>query len=148
MANVLRTASILALVDDDAFSANLLTRALMAAGAPEVAWLGDADQSMVHLDQLLTSGDDHRGGMIIVDLKASSSATRNFIAAIAQLASDADVAVIAMVPSDDRPTRSALFVAGASGVFVRHADRDAYRRQAAEIISFWMRAQRPIAVGM
>ena len=44
--------------------------------------------------------------------------------------------------------RQALHDAGASAVFFRQADLDAYRHEAAAIVSFWARHQRLDAVGM
>ncbi|MEO5807768.1 hypothetical protein [Devosia sp.] len=142
------TALGLALIDDDAFSAQLLTRMLLAAGAPQVTWLGGRDDGKAKLDDLLATPGATSGTMLIVDLKASSLATQEFVASIAAAAGDLDLPIVAMAQADDRETRSALYRAGAAGVFVRHADRDAYRLQAAEIVSFWARIRRPAAVGM
>jgi hypothetical protein len=53
-----------------------------------------------------------------------------------------------MVPPASQSQVDALREAGAASVFIRHAELDAYRREAASIISFWARNQRLDAVGM
>ncbi len=50
-------------------------------------------------------------------------------------------------PDLERETREALSVAGADAVFERQADIDSYRREAAAIVSFWVRNQHLDAVG-
>ena len=52
-----------------------------------------------------------------------------------------------MAPTLDRTTRENLLDAGADAVFERHAELQAYRAEAAAIVSFWVRNQRLDAVG-
>ena len=52
-----------------------------------------------------------------------------------------------MSPTLDRETRNGLLDAGASAVFERHGELNAYRREAANIVGFWVRSQRLDAVG-
>jgi CheY-like chemotaxis protein len=128
----------IALVDDDYHSARLLTRALEACGAPSVGRLPDVDRAVDELAQMAVP--DGGRFMAVVDLKAHSEATRDFIARLKALAPD--VVVVAMAPSLDRDTRGALLGAGAAAVFERHADLVLYRREAASIVDFWARRTR------
>lgn len=134
-----------ALVDDDPHSAHLLRRMLVAHGSPDVECYGDADASRLMLAEVLADPTANWPGLIVVDLKAHSGATREFVDAIHPLARQKGVPVVAMVPAHDG---EALQPAGAAAMFLRHADIDAYRREAASIVSFWVRLQRPDAVGM
>jgi DNA-binding NarL/FixJ family response regulator len=138
----------LALVDDDQHSAHLLTRMLLAHGSPEVQWLGGALDGRLALAKVLNNPAADWPSLLIVDLKAHSSASLEFVSSIQSLARQKGVPVVVMAPPLDREGREALHDAGASGVFFRHADRDAYRREAAGIVSFWARNQRLDAVGM
>ena len=58
------------------------------------------------------------------------------------------VPLAVMTQTTDRAGRQALHDAGASAVFFRQADLDAYRHEAAAMVSFWARHQRLDAVGM
>jgi CheY-like chemotaxis protein len=138
----------LALVDDDQHSAHLLTRMLLAHGSPDVQWLGGAMEGRLALARVLGNPAADWPSLLIVDLKAHSSASLEFVASIKALVCQKGVPVVAMTPPLDREARDAFYEAGASGVFFRHADRDAYRREAAGIVSFWARSQRLDAVGM
>jgi DNA-binding response OmpR family regulator len=137
-----------ALVDDDEHSARLLTRMLVAHGSPEVQWYGDAHDGRLLLASVLANPAADWPGLLIVDLKAHSGANVEFIASIQSLARQKGVPVVAMVAPLDREGRQALLEAGASAVFFRQAQLDAYRREAAGIVSFWARSQRLDAVGM
>ena len=132
------------LVDDDFHSARLLTRMLVAHGGPHVDRFSDphsALESLAAVDVLPGAAQT----MVVVDLKASSTATQDFIV---RLKHDAPALVIvAMSPRLDRETRNRLLDAGAAAVFERHGDLDAYRREAANIVGFWVRSQRLDAVG-
>ena len=75
--------------------------------------------------------------LAVVDLKSSSTATRDFIARLKTRAPS--LLVVAMATSLDRETRGALIEAGAAAVFERHSDIDLYRREAASIVDFWAR---------
>jgi len=137
-----------ALVDDDEHSAHLLTRMMLAHGSPDVRWYGGAEDGRRMLAGVLADPHADWPGLLIVDLKAHSGANLEFVASIQSLARQKGVPVVVMSPPLDRHGRAALHEAGASAVFFRHAERDAYRREAAGIVSFWARSQRLDAVGM
>lgn len=138
----------LALVDDDAHSARLLTRMLLAHGSPRIADFASAADAVARLLPALSQGSRAWPSMIIVDLKAHSAANLEFVAALAPVIGKLDIPVVVMAQSAERPAAAALHEAGAAAVFTRHADREAYRREAANIVSFWARCQRLDAVGM
>lgn len=138
----------LALVDDDPHSAHLLTRMLLAHGSPAICHYGGAADGRVLLADVLANPAVEWPSLLIVDLKAHSHANLEFVASIKSLANQKGLPVVVMAPPLDRHGREALLEAGASGVFFRHAERDAYRREAASIVSFWARSQRLDAVGM
>ena len=137
-----------ALIDDDQHSAHLLKRMLIAHGSPDVHWYGDATDGMARLQSVLGNVAANWPGLLIVDLKAHSDANVEFVSAIQHLARQRGVPVVVMAPPLDRQDRQALEEAGASAVFFRQAELDAYRREAAGIVSFWARTQRLDAVGM
>jgi CheY-like chemotaxis protein len=137
----------LMLVDDDAHSARLLTRMLLAHGAPSIQWVEDSANGLSQIKGLLAEPGKHLPGLVIVDLKASSTAASEFIAEIAGLERFRSLVIAAMAPNLDRTTRDSLLDAGADAVFERHADLQAYRAEAAAIVSFWVRNQRLDAVG-
>jgi CheY-like chemotaxis protein len=138
----------IALVDDDAHSARLLTRMLLAHGSPRIADFADAADAMARLAPVLSAGQRVWPSMIIVDLKAHSAANLEFVSALAPIVDKLDIPVVVMAQSAEQPATAALHEAGAAAVFTRHADREAYRREAAKIVSFWARCQRLDAVGM
>lgn len=140
--------SYLALVDDDQHSAHLLTRMLLAHGSPCVQHYGGAVDGRLVLTSVLSGPAAEWPSLLIVDLKAHSGANLEFVSSIQSLARQKDLAVVVMTSPLDRPAREALLQAGASAVFFRHAELDAYRREAAGIVSFWARSQRLDAVGM
>ena len=133
----------ISLVDDDFHSARLMTRMLLAHGGPEVEHLPDAASAITELAARMNPADGPF--FVIVDLKATSTATREFIAQLKQKAPQ--LLVIAMARTLDRAVRDDLIEAGAAAVFERHADLNLYRREAASIIAFWVRGQRLDAVG-
>jgi CheY-like chemotaxis protein len=137
----------LMLVDDDPHSARLLTRMLLAHGAPSLQWIESSAEALSQIKTLLAGHGSHLPGLVIVDLKSSSTAGREFIAEIAALERSRSLVIAAMAPSLDRDVREALLDAGADAVFERHADLPAYRAEAAAIVSFWVRNQRLDAVG-
>lgn len=137
-----------ALVDDDQHSAHLLTRMLLAHGAPDIEWYGGALDGQRKLSGVLADPFANWPSLLIVDLKAHSLANLEFVTSIQSLTRQKGVSVLVMAPPLDRVGREALHEAGASAVFFRHADLDAYRREAAGIVSFWARSQRLDAVGM
>lgn len=137
----------LMLVDDDAHSARLLTRMLLAHGAPSIQWVEDSTQGLSQIKGLLAEPGKHLPGLVIVDLKSSSTAASEFIAEVAGLERSRSLVIAAMAPNLDRATRDSLLNAGADAVFERHADLQAYRAEAAAIVSFWVRNQHLDAVG-
>ena len=141
-------APFLALIDDDQHSAHLLTRMLIAHGSPDVQHYGDAEYGMARLHAVLGDFDANWPSLVIVDLKAHSGANLDFVSATQRLARQKGVPMVVMAPMLDREGRQALLDAGASAVFFRQAELDAYRREAAGIVSFWARNQRLDAVGM
>ena len=137
----------LMLVDDDAHSARLLTRMLLAHGAPSIEWIDSSSAGLSQIKDLLSEAGKHLPGLVIVDLKSSSTAASEFIAQIAALERSRSLVIVAMAPTLDRATRENLLDAGADAVFERHAELQAYRTEAAAIVSFWVRNQRLDAVG-
>ena len=138
-----------ALIDDDQYSAHLLTRMLLAHGSPDIHWYGNASDGLARLQAVLGDVAAHWPGLLIVDLKSHSDANLEFVSSIRQFMRQKGVPIVVMVPTTlDREARQALHDAGASAVFFRHAELDAYRREAAGIVSFWARSQRLDAVGM
>jgi len=137
----------IALIDDDDHSSRLLGRALLAAGAPSVAWVGDADNGVERLGALVAQGQA-LPDLVVVDLKRSSTATLQFIRDAADIRARTGLMMAAMAISGERSLRDQFLAAGAVAVFVRHADREAYREEAAGIVGFWAKAREPQAIGM
>ncbi|MBK8086153.1 MAG: response regulator [Devosia sp.] len=137
----------MALVDDDSHSARLMIRMLLAHGAPSVSWLDTELSGAAQIGALL---DDERAalpGLVIVDLKSSSTATHDFIARLRGMRDGHTLLIAAMAPSLEKEVRDRLIEAGADAVFERHSEVTAYRREAAAIVSFWVRNQHLEAVG-
>jgi DNA-binding NtrC family response regulator len=139
--NALRQPAI-ALVDDDFHSARLMMRMLAAHGGPDVERMADPDLA---LETLACYATMPSAPMVVVDLKSSSSATHDFILKLKHQAPG--IVAVAMAPSLDRNVRNGLLDAGAAAVFERHGELNAYRREAANIVGFWVRNQRLDAVG-
>jgi DNA-binding response OmpR family regulator len=137
----------MALVDDDSHSARLMIRMLLAHGAPSVSWLDSEAMATAELGQLLNDPGATLPGLVIVDLKSSSTATADFIAMLRRMKDGPALLIAAMSPTLDREVREVLLDAGADAVFERQANIDFYRREAAAIVSFWVRNQRLEAVG-
>jgi CheY-like chemotaxis protein len=135
----------IALVDDDYHSARLMTRMLEAHGGPQVNRLPDPERAVETLAEGYETPPVAGQCMAVIDLKSSSTATRDFVARLKHRAPQ--LLVVAMAPSLDRDVRNELLDAGASAVFERHSDIAAYRREAANIVAFWVRNQRLDAVG-
>ena len=141
-------ASFAALIDDDEHSSHLLTRTLVDQGAHGIQYYGDAISSLARLQVVLKDPTAAWPALIIVDLKAHSDANLEFLGVIRQLTRQSGVPVVVLAPQHGEQHRQALLNGGAAEVFVRHADRDAYRAVAADIVEFWALARRPEAVGM
>jgi CheY-like chemotaxis protein len=137
----------MALVDDDSHSARLMIRMLLAHGAPSVSWLNGESLATAEIHRLLEDDRAVTPGLVVVDLKASSSATLDFIAKLRGMRDGDTLLIAAIAPTLDREPREALLSAGADAVFERHADINSYRREAAAIVSFWVRNQHLDAVG-
>lgn len=128
------------LVDDHIHSARLLSRTLRDAANPaQVVWLGDARRAKRTLNTIFAERPEQTPDMLIVDIKAHSTATQDFISEIRDVAEKAGVPIAAIAPSLDAPARNALITAGANGVFERHHDLDTYRREMAHLTTFWVR---------
>jgi len=138
----------IALIDDDGHSAHLLTRMLRAHGAPEVKHFDTVQAGESFLATVLADVNSEWPGTVIVDLKAHSGANLEFVARNQALLRQKGVPLAVMTQTTDRAGRQVLHDAGASAVFFRQAELDAYRREAAAIVSFWARNQRLDAVGM
>ena len=128
----------IALVDDDYHSARLMTRMLEAGGASHVSLMADLERAVDQLSEMAR----HPGSefLAVVDLKSSSSATRDFIERLKGRAPGLTIVAVAL--SLDREVRTTLLDAGAAAVFERHSDIELYRREAACIVDFWARSQR------
>ena len=137
----------MALVDDDSHSARLMIRMLLAHGAPSVSWLDGEELASAELGKLLDDKIALLPGLVIVDLKSSSTATAGFIRKLRAMSDGQALLIAAMAPTLDREVREVLLEAGADAVLERQADIDFYRREAAAIVSFWVRSQRLEAVG-
>ncbi|MBL8596192.1 MAG: hypothetical protein J0I48_11685 [Devosia sp.] len=135
----------IALIDDDYHSARLMTRMLEAHGGPQVSRLPDPEQAVEALADSAVTPMVAGQYMAVVDLKSSSTATRDFVARLKQRVPE--LLVVAMAATLDREVRNELLEAGASAVFERHSDITLYRREAASIVAFWVRNQRLDAVG-
>jgi hypothetical protein len=120
---------------------------LLAHGAPSIQWVESSAEGLSQIKGLLSDPGKQLPGLVIVDLKSNSTAASEFIAAIAALERSRSLVIAAMAPSLDRTTRDSLLDAGADAVFERHADLQAYRAEAAAIVSFWVRNQHLDAVG-
>ncbi len=138
----------IAILDDDAHSAHLLTRMLLANGAPAVRILGGPGAGEAALAAILADVSAEWPALLVVDFKAHSGANLEFLHRSHAFLRQKGVPIAVMVPPTDRLGRETLHDAGASAVFFRQAELDAYRREAAAIVDFWARYQRLDAVGM
>jgi len=137
----------MALVDDDSHSARLMIRMLLAHGAPSVSWLNGEALATAELGKLLDDDTAALPGLVIVDLKSSSTATRDYVAKLRAMRDGRSLLIAAIAPSLEREVRDVLLDAGADAVFERQADINSFRREAAAIVSFWVRNQHLDAVG-
>lgn len=136
----------LVLIDDDPQSARLATRMLLAHGAPSIEVVDGAGAGEEKLAAMLGDTESQLPGMVIVDLKSTDA--RGFIERVRALPRGGELLLVAMSPAGgDGAGRDGLVAAGASAVFSRHADNDAYRREAANVVSFWVRNQHLKAIG-
>jgi DNA-binding response OmpR family regulator len=140
--------SFIGLIDDDQHSAYLFTRMLTANDGPSVRHYGDGGEGMAALVQDLSEPDRAWPDVLVVDLKAHSNATLDFVRRHQALLRQKGVAVLVMVPPTDQAGRVKYLEVGAAGVFFRQPELDAYRRELATIKNFWARTPRLDAVGM
>ena len=143
MTSLVESRPAIVLVDDDHHSARLMTRMLAAHDGPRVEHIpqpADALEQLGAASKLLVGRS-----FVVVDLKSSSTATRDFLVALRGV--NPGLLAVAMAPTLDRTVRNELLDAGAAAVFERHADLDLYRGEAAAIVAFWVRSQRLDAVG-
>ncbi|MBB4051909.1 DNA-binding response OmpR family regulator [Devosia subaequoris] len=138
----------IALIDDDGHSAHLLIRMLAAHGAPQVRHIGSAEASEAFLVECLSDIDREWPGLVILDLKSHSGANLEFVTRHQALLRQKGIPLAVMMQTTDRARRQEMQDSGAATVFFRQAELDAYRREAAAIVSFWARNQRLDAVGM
>lgn len=136
-----------ALVDDDSHSARLITRMLLAHGSPEVRWLDGPVNGTEAIAEMLADPTAARPSLVIVDLKTSSAATRDFVSALRRGPGGSSLLIVAMAPVLDKDIRDTLIDGGADAVFQRHAELESYRREVASIVSYWVRNQRLHAIG-
>lgn len=133
-------APVFALVDDHIHSARLFSRTLRETeGVAQVKWLGNAERAFRALVRLLGDTDGNTPDMIVVDLKSHSGANEDFIARLSPHAQNAGIPLAAVVAGLNADTHQRLLEAGANAVFERHHDFQAYRREIAQICSFWVR---------
>ncbi len=137
----------LVLVDDDVHSARLMSRMLLAHGAPSIEWVDQSEAGLSKIKIALSGTNMSNSGLVIVDLKSSSTATSDFVAKVSELDPRRDIPLVGMVPDGDRSCRDRLLGAGAHAVFERKADLHDYRAEAAAIVRFWVRNQHLEAVG-
>ncbi len=142
------TPGFIALIDDDQHSAFLLTRVLQAAGAGDVRWYGDAEDGLTMLQNTFATPSLNWPGLVVVDIKSHSGANLEFLTTARPLLRSTSIPVVVMAPPLSEADRRSLHGAGAAAVFIRHADRDEYRREAEGIVGFWAQLRRPIAIGM
>ena len=136
----------IALVDDDPHSARLMMRMLAAHAGPPVEHMEDPAAALEALSAFAgLPAKEGQFTMVVVDLKSSSNASSDFIVALKAAAPK--LVIVAMAASLNRDVRNALLDAGAAAVFERHGELNAYRREAANIVGFWVRSQRLDAVG-
>lgn len=141
-------APFIVLIDDDSHSAHLLTRMLMAHGAPDIRHYATATGGEAAVTEILQDPAVIWPGLVIVDLKAHSGANMDFLVRNQATLRQKGVPVAVMAPPTDRAGRQRLQDAGPSAVFFRQAELDAYRHEAAAIVSFWARSQCLDAIGM
>ena len=109
----------LALVDDDLHSSRLMTRMLLAHRAPAVEALDGSRAAAAKLGPLLADPDAQLPGLVLVDLKETAEATRDFIAGLVKLPRGGELVVAAMAGTASAGTASA----GTASARTASADR-------------------------
>src|SRR5690606_33033777 len=119
-------------------SARLMIRMLLAHGAPSVSWLDGEAMAATEIGKLLDNDRATLPGLVIVDLKSTSTATPEFITRLRGMRDGRSLLIGALAPNLERETREVYLSAGADAVFERQANIDSFRREAAAIVSFWV----------
>jgi DNA-binding response OmpR family regulator len=136
------------LIDDDNHSARLFMRALAANDGPSVRHYGDHEEGLTDLAHDLSDPQSHWPEVLVVDLKGHSQANLEFVRSHQCWLHQKGVALVVMVPPTDRAGRMVYHEAGATAVFFRQPEAEAYRHEVAGIANFWARNERLDAVGM
>jgi CheY-like chemotaxis protein len=137
----------IALIDDDAHSAYLFVRMLAAVGGPAVEHY-NGEEGFADLATVLNDPFADWPDVIVLDLKAGSHANLGFLSRHHAFLRQKGIAIAVMIPPGNAADSARCYEAGASAVFFRQPDLDAYRRELAGIVSFWARHPRLDAVGM
>lgn len=136
----------LAVVDDDALSARQTIRMLIAHGAPSVSWVEPVKEDGSCVAELWSAPDSELPAMVVVDLKRGD-ATADCIAALRASAIGSRLLIVGLATPGDADERQRIELSGADAMFERHTELGAVRREAAAMVSFWVRQQRLSAVG-
>lgn len=137
----------LTLVADDPDKARQLTRMLLAHGAPTVRWLDGSDHTPTELRGLLELSKGQPPDLFIVDLMRLPEATAAMIRSIRLQLGATIMPIAVLVPFRERQLQESQFTAGADAVFERLGDDTDYRREAARLVTYWVRTRRLDAVG-
>lgn len=132
------------LVDDQMHSARLMWRTLSGID-PTITfrWLGNAGRGARLLADIFDGVASRTPQLIIIDLKAHSRATAEFVATIAATADLLDIPIAAMSPSLEPREREVLLASGADGVFERHGNLTTYTEEVRQLAAFWRHARAP-----
>ena len=129
------------LIDDDQYSATFFSNQLEKCAGCEVAvlinWVSSAQSGQVALEGLTRCVDRTQiPDVVVVDLKASSSANLNFVQQVSTRVKNTGVklAVFVTPGSVDAEKMHAFATAGASAVFERHANLDAFRTELSSLL--------------
>lgn len=148
MTNLGSISPFIGLIDDDGHSAYLFMRVMTGLYGPAVRNYGGDEDGIANLGQVLSDASAEWPELLVVDLKAHSEATLEFVRRHHAWLRQTGVPVVVMVPPTGRVGCSVYYEAGAAAVFFRQPEVDAYRRELAGIENFWARNQRLDAVGM
>lgn len=122
------------LVAGDVFSAHLLSRALMAAGAAVVNSYDDAAAAVVDIAGSVSPPD-----VVVVEARPGEVGHAETVALLSTLLTDA--VLVAFAPTLDRDWRERLLAAGAAAVFERSRDADRLADEIAAMFDFWRRSR-------
>jgi CheY-like chemotaxis protein len=134
------------LVADEPETARRLTRMLLAHGAPSVRWLDGSDQSMAELVGLLQAIEE-QPDLLVIGMMSSAEATASMIRCVRSAPGGRLLPIAALLPGTDRQLHEMQFAAGANVVVERLVEDSDYRREAARLVSYWVRTQRLNALG-